>query len=258
MKIGIIGLGTVGNAIALNVDYPPAKIIDIDSKKNNSNYQEILDTDAIFVCVPSPMNTDKSCNVSILTDVLSKIKNYKGVVISKVTAPPDVYKKLGQKYPNLVHSPEFLKEQSALADYNKIDWAVVGGTITAYMHEAERAIRFTQPGVKKIEFCSLEEASLFKYTVNSFLATKLIFFNEIKLLCDNSDIQFEKLKYLFELEDRLGKNYFNVPGNDGTYGFGGKCLPKDVNAIIRYSEKQKSKLSLLDFANKRNTFLRLK
>lgn len=259
MKIGIIGLGTVGKAIADTAFAVDATyIIDINPDKNNSSYKEILTADAIFVCVPSPMDEDGSCNSLILEETVSKLKGFTGTIISKVTAPPDVYKRLGNKFPNLVYCPEFLREASAHRDLELTEWVVIGGTVKAYLREAERILRFCHSSIKKVELCSLEEAAMFKYVVNSFLATKIVFFNEIKSLCDKSDIDYNSLKYLFELETRLGEKYFNVPGHDGSYGYGGKCLPKDVSAIIRYSTKKRSKLSLLDTVQKNNTLLRLK
>ena len=260
LRIGIIGLGTVGNAIVNNFNFPLHTVcIDVDVNKNTTGtYEEILKTDIIFVCVPSPMKDDYSCDTRILENTLKKLKQFKGVIVSKVTAPPDVYKKLGKIYPNLVYCPEFLRENSANLDYAEAKWLVIGGSVKAYMHESLRIMEFLQPNVENAFFCTLEEASIFKYTVNTFLAQKVVFFNQIKSLCDKSKIDYNKLLPFFELDPRLGNSHFRVPGEDGNFGFGGKCFPKDVNAFIKYSTKQRSKLTLLDEANKINTLLRLK
>ena len=96
-KIGIIGLGFVGKAV--HDSYMP-EIIDliiIDPKLNLPwTYDDIKEADGIFVCVPSPMGKDGKADTSILEAVLKNLKdvNYHGVVMSKVTAPPDVYQRL--------------------------------------------------------------------------------------------------------------------------------------------------------------------
>ena len=83
-------------------------------------------------------------------------------------------------------------------------------------------------------------ASLIKYTINSFLSIKVIFFNEMKSIFDNlrftKDEWLDFTKYLSQ-DKRIGRFSYDVPGPDGRYGFGGPCFPKDVNALIKYSKE---------------------
>ena len=71
-----------------------------------------------------------------------------------------------------------------------------------------------------------------KYFINSFLATKVSFANEMKILCDTVDIDYDKVVEYSTYDERLGKSHWAVPGPDGDYGFGGHCLPKDVSALV--------------------------
>ena len=75
-------------------------------------------------------------------------------------------------------------------------------------------------------------AEMVKYMTNSFLATKVSFANEMKMICDKLDIDYDKVVEYSTYDERLGKSHWAVPGPDGHYGFGGSCFPKDINALI--------------------------
>ena len=75
-------------------------------------------------------------------------------------------------------------------------------------------------------------AEMVKYFINSFLATKVTFANEMKIICDEIGIDYDKVVEYATYDERLGKSHWAVPGPDGDYGFGGHCLPKDVSAIV--------------------------
>ena len=172
-KIGIVGLGFVGEAVlnAYETLFTDVVVVDIDPKKSTGTYADLQDCDAVFVCVPSPQRSDGSCDTSILVEVLKQLElvNFKGVIISKVTAIPSVYTGLQSTYPNLVHAPEFLTAANAVSDYINGSFAIIGGSTTAYRNEAERIIRLSQPNLNSISHCSIGEASFAKYTINSFI-----------------------------------------------------------------------------------------
>jgi UDPglucose 6-dehydrogenase len=261
-KIAIIGLGFVGNAIHKSLDgwMSDDKISLIDPAKGlNTPYTDIADYDAAFVCVPSPQSADGTADTSILEKVLSSLKqvNFNGVIISKVTAPPGVYQRLQEIYPNLVHAPEFLTAANAEIDYRSGKFAIIGGSVAAYRNEAERIIKITQTSLSNVLHCSIQEAALAKYSINSFLATKVIFMNELALLANELDCDWEVIRNAVTLDKRIGKSHMQVPGPDGEYGFGGMCFPKDTSALIKCAEQVDTKLSVLDTAVKTNLILRL-
>ncbi len=260
-KIGVIGIGVVGKAIAYTYDHVAFQYTeqyDIDHTKCNSSWHDILNCQAVFVCVPSPLGEDGRCDTSILENVLEKLAGYTGVIISKVTAPPDTYAALGQKYPNLVYVPEFLTEEHAVDNYIRTSFLLIGGTIKAYQHEALRIIKLGLVYEFETKFCTLEEASLAKYAINSFLATKVVFMNELEALAKSVGIEFSNVAALVQMDQRFGSSHCQVPGPDGSYGFGGMCFPKDTSALLRFAEGKEIDLSVLAAAVKKNTFLRLK
>jgi UDPglucose 6-dehydrogenase len=68
--------------------------------------------------------------------------------------------------------------------------------------------------------------------MNSYLATKVTFMNDFKLLADAEGVVWNNLKSLAIMDDRIGYTHMDVPGPDSQYGWGGGCFPKDVAAII--------------------------
>jgi len=261
LTVGIIGLGVVGSAVSHSLESTSMiKIIKIDPdpKKNcHGTYEELENVDAVFICVPSPIGKDSRYDVTALEVSLEKLRNFRGVIISKVTATPDIYRRLGNLYPNLVHVPEFLTAANSIKDYANSRFMIIGGTVPAYQREAERIIRIGGHEGVSFNFCSLEEASMAKICINSFLATKVIFMNELYRLCQVNNIEFDNVTALMTKDDRIGKSHMKVPGPDGHFGFGGMCFPKDTEALLNYSYESQEFLNLLDTAIKKNTLLRL-
>jgi UDPglucose 6-dehydrogenase len=260
--IGIIGLGFVGNAVYKSLEgmWPFVELALIDpAKGHNYTIEEIKDFDAVFVCVPSPQGPDGTANTDILENVLKELArvDFKGVIISKVTAPPNVYQRLQKSHPNLVHAPEFLTAANAERDYMLSKFAIIGGSVTAYLYEAERIIKLSQTSLTEIRRCSIQEAALTKYSINSFLATKVTFMNELATLANSLDCDWEILRGLIALDNRIGKSHMQVPGPDGEFGFGGMCFPKDTSALLKCAEQVGENLSVLDTAVKTNLVIRL-
>lgn len=258
VKIGIIGLGFVGQAIKDNCDsLIPLCLLDVDNDKGTTGtYDELQSCDGIFVCVPSPSLEDGSCDTSILETVLSNLTNFRGVIISKTTAPPDVYKKLQSKYPNLVHCPEFLTSKNSSEDYAKQSSVIIGGEVNAYKREAYRLIALTKPKIN-VYYCSIEEAAMAKYIINCFLATKVVFMNEMFNLTDKAGLDWKRIKFLIDSEPRIGTSHTQVPGYDGYFGFGGSCFPKDTTALLNYAKSLNVNLNILKEAVQKNILLRL-
>ena len=261
VKIGIIGLGYVGSAILNSIDdrfCMEIVIIDPD-KGHNSTYNDLARAEAVFVCVPTPRSDSGNCNTSILEDVLDRLHKikYTGVIISKCTAPPNIYKQLNEQYPNLVHVPEFLTSSDAIRDYLNGDFAIIGGSIKAYMNEAERFTKISQQNLKTIVHCGIGEAALAKYAINSFLATKVVFMNEIYRVAEAAGLDYEGIATMINLDKRIGSSHMRVPGPDGAFGFGGHCLPKDTEALLSLSKDLGVTMQVLEAALKKNTLLRL-
>lgn len=257
-KIGIIGVGFVGSAIRDSLKKAPVDLVLLDSNPviATGTYDDIKNAAAVFVCVPSPQGADGYCDTSIMESVLEKLKDFNGVIISKVTAPPRVYEKLAEKYKNLVYVPEFLTARNASSDYAWGSFAVIGGQVLAYRNEAERIVRKSQLSLKKVVHCGIGEASLVKYSINTFLATKVIYMNELAALAEAHGYEWYNIATMINLDNRIGESHMMVPGPDGSFGFGGMCFPKDTSALQKISKDVNIDMSLLTTAIESNNRIR--
>lgn len=257
-KVGIIGLGYVGEAIRSNCAGTfDVVCIDVDNSKNTGTYEDLNDCEAVFVCVPSPSKPNGECDTSILNSVLYLLKDFKNVIICKTTAIPSFYEKIQTLYPNVIYVPELLTAANAVSDFSREKDIIIGGKIKAYQREAERILKKIQP-IENVAFCSIGEAALTKYIINSFLATKVVFMNEMYDLATAHGYNWDTIRILIDVDKRLGSSHTRVPGINDEFGFGGMCFPKDTTALMKYAEKLSVNLNVLKSAVKKNTILRLK
>ena len=135
MNVGIIGNGFVGNAVYQNVrDKVETKIYDVDKNRSLNTLDEVLQQELIFVCVPTPMKVDGSCDLSILEKLFEDISNKdldfdeQRTFIIKSTVPIGTTKKLREKYPLLwiVNNPVFLTSRNAVNELAMADRSVIG------------------------------------------------------------------------------------------------------------------------------------
>jgi len=256
MVVGIIGCGFVGSAISNAYKKVGIKCVVRDPFKGyNSTIDEIRQCDVVFICVPSPQSEDGKCDATILEKVVEDLEGYDGVVVSKVTAPPLVYESLEQKNVNLVYAPEFLTAANANEDYINSTFLIIGGRNDLCW----KAAKFITPSIPKmveVSLCSIKEASIVKYVVNSFLATKVIFMNEVEKLCTSLDISYDKVADAVRFDKRLGSSHFQVPGPDGEYGFGGACFPKDTSALQYFALQEDVDMSVLKTVIEKNNKIR--
>lgn len=263
-KIGIIGHGFVGGAIEASMEWQDwaSQLVVVDpSKGYTGTYSDLTACDGVFVCVPTPQDTDGTCDTSPLEGVLAELKaiDYHGVIISKCTAPPNVYERLNEEFPNLVHAPEFLTAANAVKDYAGGRFCIIGGRVKAYLKEAERIIRMGQEDLgDNVQYCTIGEAALAKYTINTFLATKVVFMNEMKEIATAAGLDYTKIMSMVNMDQRIGSSHMQVPGPDGQLGFGGACFPKDTSALLKYAEQIGCVTPMvLDAAVRKNVLLRL-
>lgn len=264
MKIGIIGQGFVGNAVYNKFkEHYDVLTYDLDESKSNSNVNEIINKcENIFVCLPTPMNRDGSCNINIVEQVLAGIDlttdnlETKRNIIIKSTIPPGTTAKWNLLFEslNIVFNPEFLTERNAIKDYENQNRIILGGVRPATT-ELKRVFSKVFPKAHIIKTDSTH-AEMVKYLTNTFLSVKVSFANEIYQLCDGLGIDYDKVVEYATYDERLGKSHWNVPGHDGDFGFGGHCFPKDLNAILYLTEKLGTINNVLCATNETNNNVR--
>jgi len=240
MNIGIVGYGFVGKALAEGIK-DDVNILKIDPKLNTTTKDLIeFNPEIIFICVPTPMNDDGTQDIAILKNVIEEVSIYcrNAIIVLKSTVLPSYISSIDNKVNSLVVNPEFLRENFAYEDFINADLILFGSKNLSYSQYVSSFYKkHTKCINKEYVYVDVITASLIKYTINSFLASKVIFFNEVKKIFDNSganDSWTDFIKAL-SLDQRIGCSHMEVPGPDGRYGYGGACFPKDTNALYNYS-----------------------
>ena len=257
--IGIIGQGFVGNAIYQKFkDYYDINTYDLDSSKCNSTEQETLDNDIVFVCLPTPMNSDGSCNVSLVESAIKRCSDFgitKTVVI-KSTVSPGTTARINSLYPNMdvVFNPEFLTERNAVKDYENQNRIILGGPRPSTT-KLKAIFSKVFPNAHIVKTDSTH-AEMVKYLINTFLSVKVSFANEIYQICEGLNVDYDKVVEYATYDERLGDSHWNVPGHDGDFGFGGHCFPKDLAALIHLAENLDVIDNVLSAAEQTNTQVR--
>jgi nucleotide sugar dehydrogenase len=243
MKIGVIGNGFVGSAVANGFSKYDVKVFDKNPDLSKNSLEEVLLQDFVFVSVPTPMKDamGADCNLSIIQSCFDEISliSSKATFIIKSTVPIGTTKKLQSKHHdlNIVHSPEFLTAKFAKEDFLNADRHIVG--YTKNKSDGEKVIKLFNtsfPNIRTILMNSDESESV-KYIANCFFATKVSFFNEIYTLISKLELDWHSIVEGVMGDRRIGQSHFQVPGHDGDKGFGGTCFPKDINALIKTFEK---------------------
>ena len=260
LQLGIIGKGFVGSAVANGFDKDCEQII-VDPKYTDNEITDVLDCKLLFVCVPTPVAEDGSCDVSIVKDVLIELsmRDYKGVVVVKSTIIPDYLHEFKKEFDlKIVYNPEFLTEANANEDFKNPPFQVFGGKWRDCEVVEKAYLRYSSVRIVPTFKVDLTTASLLKYTINSWLATKVTFFNELKQLHElgSSMVSWEQFTDMLSRDERVGNSHMQVPGPDGKPGFGGHCLPKDTEALLNYANKKNIKMSVLRKAVQTNKKIR--
>ena len=260
MKIGIIGYGFVGEALSKGFKND-VEVFKVDPKlKTSIEDLKEFNPETIFICVPTPMHSDGIQDISILEQVAEDLKknNFDSLVVLKSTVHPGNINDIKKIIPSLVYNPEFLREKHAYEDFINSNLIVFGGNKESSNKLAQIYLKHTKCVNKDYIFTDLITASLLKYAINSFLASKVIFFNEFHDLfnaVDTNESWTNFINYLSR-DTRLGNSHMNVPGHDGRFGFGGACLPKDANAITEYASKLNVEMSLIKHVINTNNKIR--
>lgn len=260
IKIGIVGHGFVGKATDWGFNKRVEKFIVDPLYDTSVKDLEAFQPDMVFVCVPTPMSDDGSQDSSIIMSVIKELRVScpKAIKVVKSTVLPSVLDLISKLEPKLIYNPEFLREKHANLDFINSDMIIFGGDRNTSSKVSNAYLRHSRCKTKEHIFTDLKTASLIKYSINTFLASKVIFFNEMNALFkkfDSSD-SWETVINTISRDKRIGDSHMNVPGHDGRKGFGGACFPKDSVALVKYAKSKNVDLKLLEKTIKLNNKIR--
>ena len=299
MKIAVVGSGYVGlvagaclaengNAV-ICIDKDPAKVRALQRgqipiyepgleemvRRNRGLKRLTFTTDLakgvraseiIFIAVGTPTGEDGSADLQHVLDVAkdtARAMNGYKVIVNKSTVPVgtaakvrDILRKETTHPFSVVSNPEFLKQGAAIDDFMKPDRVVIGaedGRAAELMKELYSP--FTRTGAP-IMMMDNASAELCKYAANAMLATRISFMNEVANVCEAMGADVDQVRKAVAADRRIGPSFL-FPG----VGYGGSCFPKDVKALLRFSQSadydfqilksveavnEKQKLRLLD------------
>jgi len=249
-KIGIIGYGICGLAVETGLQTISDIYIYDKYKSSDSLATVISESNIWFICLPTPMSDDGSCDTSIVDSVCTKIgylaKDKKGpkLLVIKSTVPPGTTDRIAKETGlSVVFNPEFLTEKNFIQDFLEQDRIIYGASSQAIFSDVVLIVKLYSDFAKTqakpaivFETSSSTVAEMTKYMTNCFLATKLSFFNEMYEICQATGLEYDEVVEMFLLDGRIGKSHYKVPGSDGQRGFSLSCLPKDLNAMIAFAE----------------------
>ncbi len=267
--IAIVGFGFVGNSLYQNLKghTPNTKDARIIKDRNTRKYRLAAQLDnvavidpmllgtriedyrgyklsTIFLTLPTPSGEDGEIDCSIVKNVLSYIENNitYDVIVIKSTITPDLVGTFCQN-PKVVYNPEFLTERNAKRDFKAATFHVIGSNdrpTSRYLETVYREQFELNPEASYIHVAP-EAASFVKYGINSWLATKVAWFNEFYDVVTDAGLDqrsYDAIIGAMARDTRVGNTHMAVPGWDGRRGFGGACFPKDIPAFLHYGKRQ--------------------
>jgi len=274
-SVAIIGNGYVGQAMH-NVfkDHFDTLVIDkeyyvtIDGERidfiDDAHRVRIKDSinenvSLAVICVPTPMNDDGSADLSILHHTINWLDTE--LILIKSTVPPNTTKTLIEDYgENIAFSPEYIGEGNYSVPYWKgypdpknaklHDFVTIGGT----PHTRVQIVEFFKTVMGAEPHYYLTDpttAELVKYMENAYLATKVTFCNEFYDIAEAFGVNYDELREMWLADGRIGRSHTAV--FTGNRGYGGKCLPKDTNAIVKKAEEVGASVDMLKAVIKVNS-----
>lgn len=239
-KIGLIGLGTVGETLRKwIIENTSVKMALFDPALEMND--DVGECDIVFISVPVN-NKSMMQDLSIIKESIKRCSETATIIIRSSVLPgtcDDLSKEFNQ---TICYMPEFLTERRAQYDFNQQD-IIVGvpeGTLLKHKKDLKEKLDLIFKDFKEISFHSNMECEMAKYTHNCFGAMKVTYFNIINSLCEKKNINFDMVREIAFGTGFINREHTMVPGPDGKKGFGGTCFPVNIEAMIGYTKNDAS------------------
>lgn len=258
-RIGIIGNGFVGRATRM-LAHDPAQLVVYDVSPQlcvplGCTLVDVAMCDLIFVCVPTPMRSDRSCNTGLVESVVAQVREIRpdAPIVLRSTVPPGTSQRLGCAF-----MPEFLTEKNWQDDMYRCPLWILGCTASnsplasTWCDMIQAAHAHGRILCADQYVCGTTTAEMIKYVRNCYLAAKVAFFNEVAAACEAVGVAYEEVRKGAVADPRIGASHTSVPGPDDKRGFGGTCFPKDTNALAAFCRSQDIPCPVLEAVIHRN------
>ena len=256
MKISVIGHGFVGKAVEYGFTNSKNDLTIIDPNYGTSVEDlKCKSIDVHFVCVPTPVGEGGKIGSHIVQSVMDfLIAETEGLIVLKSTVTPNLVAEFAEQTDRFVYNPEFLTERNANQDFVNPIMHVFGGEEWAVDQLHKIYDSFSNCAYCMVYRMTAKEASFVKYGINSFLSTKVTWFNEYYTLIQSMGANYDTVIQAIGHDPRVSIGHTAVPGPDGKFGFGGACFKKDCSAILNMDEQ--NNLSILKQAVSKNNQIR--
>lgn len=232
MNIGIIGLGIVGKTI-YDVMSQYHKISFHDVKYEQSKIENVIDSQIVFICVPTPSNKNNECDLSIIDDVMDKLHklNYLGIICIKSTIVPNTTHNYIKQYnnTNICFCPEFLKERSSHEDFKNSKIIIIG---TNDDNIFANISQFFSPICNQFKKVDPTEAEITKYFLNVYNTYRILFANAFYEVCLHENINYNNIINNLSEKNEIDGKYLKC--DESIRGPSGPCLIKDTLAFNEY------------------------
>lgn len=251
MKLGIIGLGAVGSANKDGFEYLGHTVVSHDIKLN-TRIQDVLDSEIVFLCVPTPAAESGECDTSIVETVIGDLNNlsYKGIIAIRSTSVPGFTQSMIDKFKDLTicFVPEFLRERCAKDDFINNHKLLAIGTHDIWVYRKLVQAHGDLP--QHTEHLTPNEAEVLKYFNNVYASLRVTFANVMYEICEKLDCDYTTIKNAYIKTGKATDMYLDV--SSGLRGYGGMCLPKDTKALASLIKRLGLDLNLIESIDKDN------
>jgi len=222
---------------------PNLESIILESQKNGdiiftTNLKEALnDSNIIFIAVGTPMNEDGSANLDHILEAardIGKTISHESLVVVKSTVPVGTSHEIQRTISeisnvevDIASNPEFLREGRAVEDFMNPDRIVIGAENDRVFDVLKELYHPFTLNHDQYILMDVKSSELTKYAANALLATRISFINEMAHICEVTGTNIQDIQRGIGSDKRIGHDYLNAG-----CGYGGSCLPKDVNALI--------------------------
>jgi UDPglucose 6-dehydrogenase len=271
--IGVIGGGVTGRAVARGfMEHAAVCLHDVVPERSVDPLDRAAKCEFVFICLPTPAKPDGACDASAIEAFLQQAYEQEwwrrdSVYVIKSTVPVGFTQVMSAKYLHgrpLLHSPEFLTARRSLTDFQLPARNIIGYPLTnregvAVFNPAIHALhslyarRF--PGAPILKM-NAKASELVKLACNSFFAAKVSMFNLFAELAATHDLKWEDVRAGILGDGRIAHAHTQVPGPDGLRGYGGACLPKDLENLEHCCREMGVPYLILEAVREYNASLR--
>ena len=241
-KISVIGLGSVGTSVLNGMSkYHSTVGYDIDGR---GDWQEVVNSDFSFICVPTNAKRDGSLDMSLVHEVVKRLHkdDFKGTIVIKSTLYPYTMSLLQKEFQTLklCYMPEYLREKDAQEWFDNPDRLVISEP-KQISDPVLELFSWVDEAIPRITMKCVD-AEIAKLAHNAYIATKVTFTCEIERLCILHGANADEIMRSIWVDRRINNKSHLVPGLGG---FGGKCVPKDTLALAKFDSDHKSLFNTL-------------